>query len=57
MNNHANGNPPVQCLVNYVCPNTVTADDLAPFKSTNPDETKVQCHERKLNFLAVNDIK
>ena len=37
MNNHAN----FQCLVNYVCPKTVTADDLAPFHSKNPDEKKV----------------
>ena len=37
LNNQANS----QCLVNYVCPKTVTADDLAPFHSKNPDEKKV----------------
>ena len=44
LNNHANS----QCLVNYVCPRTVTADDLAPFHSKNPDEKRVNPCIRKL---------
>ena len=41
LNNHSNEKPPTRCLVNYVCPKDVTADDLAPFTSKNPDETNV----------------
>ena len=44
LNNHANS----QCLVNYVCPRTVTADDLAPFHSKNPDEKRANPCIRKL---------
>ena len=41
LNNHANGSLSKQCLVNYVCPERFTADDLAPFNTKNPDERKV----------------
>ena len=44
LNNHVNGNPSKQCLVNYVCPETVTADDLAPFNTKSPDEKEVIIH-------------